>query len=255
MNEIKKISYESPMYLQLREVIRTKIEDREYLPGVSIPSESELMTNYGVNRHTVRNAIEGLVNEGLLKSIQGKGVYVLAPIERDLESLGGFTQTMSDKKLNSKRKVLIREKRFATKKYASIFSIKDDDLIYYIKRLDYVNDEAIAIQEIFIPYNLVPNIEEINLEVFRMFDIYKFYGILPKDAWQTLDLATLTQADARLINIKKEQAVFLFSCHTYDEENKLIEFSKSYTRGDKCTFKVHFNKEHNKRDEIEERDK
>ena len=44
------------------------------------------------------------------------------------------------------------------------------------------------------------------------------------------------------MNIDDTQAVFLFSCTTYDDNHRVIEYSKSYTRGDKCNFTVHFHK-------------
>ena len=78
------INHLSPIYLQLRDIIRSKIEDGEYLPGMPIPSENELAQNYGINRMTVRSGIDSLVKEGLLKPIQGKGVYVVGPkMKRD----------------------------------------------------------------------------------------------------------------------------------------------------------------------------
>ena len=97
-NAMDDIDYRSPIYLQLREAIRTKLEDEEYLPGTAIPPENDLAEMYGVNRLTVRSAIDALVSEGLLKRAHGKGVYVVGlKIERDLEWLGGFRQTMQDK--------------------------------------------------------------------------------------------------------------------------------------------------------------
>lgn len=242
MAESTGIDYLAPVYLQLREVVRSKIEDGEYAPGTAIPSEHALAKTYGVNRLTVRNAIDALVHEGLLKRVKGKGVYVMAKYERDLEVLGGFSQTMKERNVLSCKKILQKGQRLAGEKYASILNIQKEDLLYYIKRLDYADEEPIALQEIFIPYNLVPNVENIDLSVFSMFEIYKFYGINPARAWQVLDLAQLTQSDARMINIDKEQTVFLFSCTTYDEENRVIEYSRSYTRGDKCNFTVHFHK-------------
>lgn len=242
MAKSEAVEYNSPIYLQLREVVRSKIEDGEYPPGTAIPSENVLAGTYGINRLTVRSAIDALVSEGLLKRVQGKGVYVVAQIERDLEVLGGFTQTMNEKNVETRRKILLKGHRSAREKYGSIFGIGENDMLYYIKRLDYADQEPIAIQEIYIPYNLVPKIEEIDLTVFSMYEIYQFYGINPVRAWQTLDLVQLTQSDARLININKDQTVFLFSCMTYDENNRVIEYSKSYTRGDKCNFKVHFHK-------------
>lgn len=243
MSKTTEVDYNSPIYIQLKEVIRSKIESGEYVPGTAIPSEHELAEKYGIHRLTVRSAIDLLVKDGLLKCVQGKGVYVMAKYERDLEILGGFTQTMTEKLVKSGKKILLRGKRRAGAKYASILNIDENDFIYYIKRLDYANEEPVAIQEIYVPYQLIPNLEEIDISVFRMFEIYKFYDIHPTRAWQTLELAQLTQSDARYLGISKDQAVFLFSCITYDQDHRVIEYSKSYTRGDKCDFTVHFQKE------------
>ena len=88
-----------PVSLQLREIIRAQIEEGIYPPGTAIPPENELAAQYDVNRLTVRTAIEALVYEGLLKRVQGKGVYVLGEkMNRDLDNLGGFTQTIRQKK-------------------------------------------------------------------------------------------------------------------------------------------------------------
>ena len=85
-----------PIYLQLREIVRNKIEEGEYLPGTAIPSENKLAETFGINRLTVRNAVEALVNEGILQRVQGKGVFVVGDkYEEVLEEHGGFVTTPS----------------------------------------------------------------------------------------------------------------------------------------------------------------
>lgn len=236
------IDYNSYIYLQLREVIRNKIEEGQYPLGTAIPSENTLAETYGVNRLTVRYAMDELVKEGLLKRVQGKGVYVQYPIQRELDTLGGFTQTMLDRNIVPRKKILKREKRIAGSKLARIFGISREEEVYYIKRLDYGNEEPISIEEIFIPYNLIPKVEGIDVSVFSMYEIYKFYDIVPARACQSLDLAHLTQSDARYLELTKDDTVFIFSSITYDVKEKVIEYAKSYTRGDKCNFTVHFHK-------------
>ena len=66
-------TYKSPLYIQLREVIRNKIEDGEYPVGTAIPSESQLAETYNLNPLSVRSALSALKYEGLLRSVQGKG--------------------------------------------------------------------------------------------------------------------------------------------------------------------------------------
>ena len=103
------VDYKSPIYLQLREVVRSKIEEGEYPPGMAIPSENELSEMYGVNRLTVRNAVDALVHEGLLRRIQGKGAFVVGDLlERDLDSLSGFRQTIHERNAEPGTKILTK---------------------------------------------------------------------------------------------------------------------------------------------------
>ncbi|NLY90449.1 MAG: GntR family transcriptional regulator [Firmicutes bacterium] len=241
-----KIDYHAPIYLQLRELIRAKIEEGEYLPGMAIPSENELAEYYGINRLTVRNAIDALVAEGLLKRVQGKGVYVCVvtdeKIERDLETLGGFRQTIRTKKARPSIKILTKAQRPAGTKYARIFNIDPKDMVYYIKRLDYVDEEPVALEEIYLPYQLLPQLEQIDLSVFSLYEVYDFYGITLKRAWQTLDLKKLEPSDAQLLHVDPGRVVLLFTCISYDENDRVIEYSRSYTRGDLCNFTVHYHR-------------
>ena len=64
-----------PLYYQIREHIREKINNNEYPPNSMIPSEAELCEIYDVSRVTVRRAILDLVQEGLLTDYK---VIVLA---------------------------------------------------------------------------------------------------------------------------------------------------------------------------------
>ena len=48
----------------------------EYQPGEKLPSEPELMDQFGVGRSTIREAIRILANTGLLSVRQGSGTFV-----------------------------------------------------------------------------------------------------------------------------------------------------------------------------------
>jgi len=61
---------------QLREKLRADILGGRYKPGGFIPTESDLITNHGVSKTTVRRAIQDLTQEGLLIGQRGKGTFV-----------------------------------------------------------------------------------------------------------------------------------------------------------------------------------
>ena len=73
---------EVPLYERVRQAIAASITDGTYAPGDKLPSESRLADDLGVNRLTVRRAIEELARAGASESRQGSGTYVSAPIVR-----------------------------------------------------------------------------------------------------------------------------------------------------------------------------
>lgn len=62
-------------YSIVKESIKSKILDGTYQPHQKISSESELMEEFGVSRHTVRLAIGDLVAKGWLYREQGSGTF------------------------------------------------------------------------------------------------------------------------------------------------------------------------------------
>ncbi|HEY0200795.1 MAG TPA: phosphonate metabolism transcriptional regulator PhnF [Burkholderiaceae bacterium] len=49
---------------------------KQYQPGQQLPTESELARQFGVNRHTIRQALDSLRTQGLVRTTQGSGTYV-----------------------------------------------------------------------------------------------------------------------------------------------------------------------------------
>ena len=65
-----------PLYLQLEQIIKSKILMGEFMPGDQIPTEKDLCVTYKISSITARQAILNLVNEGMLIRRQGKGTFV-----------------------------------------------------------------------------------------------------------------------------------------------------------------------------------
>ena len=65
-----------PLHLCISEKLREGIVSGQYLPGEQLPSEHQLMGQFGVSRITVRRALSNLAQQGLVVSRHGKGVFV-----------------------------------------------------------------------------------------------------------------------------------------------------------------------------------
>ena len=238
---MSEISYRSPLYIQLREVIRSRIEDGEYPPGTAIPSENQLAETYSINRLSVRSALDALENEGLIKRIQGKGAFVCGPrTKRDMETLGGFRHTMQEHGRDAGVRILVKAVREAGPYYSRILQINPVDKLWFIRRVDSSEGNPVALEEIYIPYVLMPNLDDIDLSLFSLYDTMNWNGIQLAESSQTLRITKLEPSLARLIELSPEQAVMEFCYLTKDRLGRLAEYSRCYIRGDRTEFYVHY---------------
>jgi DNA-binding GntR family transcriptional regulator len=81
MEEIDRLSY-TPLYVQLADLIAGQIERGELEHGQPLPSEEHLRQTHGLARGTVRAAVRLLSERGLVRTLQGRGTYVMPPDER-----------------------------------------------------------------------------------------------------------------------------------------------------------------------------
>lgn len=82
----------SPMYAQVYTALREWICEGHYAPGSQLPPENELSRLFSVSRITTRQAIDLLVDEGLVVRHQGRGTFVTtdlasAPVKGDMDQL------------------------------------------------------------------------------------------------------------------------------------------------------------------------
>jgi len=71
----------TPLYAQLAEILRQRIERGNFAPGETLPSIEELMLEFAVARVTVRQAIARLAEDGLVSPQRGRGTIVTRMIE------------------------------------------------------------------------------------------------------------------------------------------------------------------------------
>jgi GntR family transcriptional regulator len=78
MSDLSKVYDRSrvPLYIQVASVMRRRIETNQWLPGQKISTLVELEREFEVARVTIRQAIDVLRQEGLLRSQQGRGTFV-----------------------------------------------------------------------------------------------------------------------------------------------------------------------------------
>ena len=80
---------QQPMYQQIAEKLRTRIEKGELAPGAQLPTELELRDEYSSSRNTIRDAIKRLTSQGLVETRPGQGTFVTPRVDPFVTTLTG----------------------------------------------------------------------------------------------------------------------------------------------------------------------
>lgn len=227
-----KLSQE-PIYLYIRRKITERIERGDYAPGSVLPSENDLAEEFGVARLTVRNAIESLVERGLIRRVQGKGTYVGLPWMETSTETGGFREMISSANAVPSVRILARSKRLAGPYYAKLFGIEANDVLYTLRRLNSVDGEPVSLENAIIPLRFFEGIEGVDVSVFSLYETYEMYGHKVGLIQEKLDIAALSPRDAGLLHVEPGSLALVLECLTHDEAGQVIEHDVSYNRGDR----------------------
>lgn len=151
-----------PAYYQIKHYILEQITSGNWKKDVPIPSERELSELAKVSRMTVRQAINELVNEGMVYRLKGKGTYITkSKIEQ--KNIMSFSDMAKNKGLEAVTKLLIFEKQTTVPQISQLLGVADDTHLYRIKRLRKAGDIPVAVEEVFIPQDYCPEIERFDL--------------------------------------------------------------------------------------------
>ena len=85
---------QTPLYEQVVKMVKDQIVSGVYTKGDLLPSEKEMIDNFGVSRITVRKALSILSDMGYIRTEKGRGSEVILDVE-DLLSRGKFSEEMT----------------------------------------------------------------------------------------------------------------------------------------------------------------
>src|SRR5687768_10339048 len=124
-----------PLYQQLQRSLREAIEQRVLGVDDALPAERQLAEELAVSRITVRKAIEGLVEEGLLVRRQGAGNFVASRVEKNFAKLTSFSEDMRSRGRTPKSVWLKRSEGQVTPEEALTLRLSPGTPVYRFHRL------------------------------------------------------------------------------------------------------------------------
>ena len=220
-----------PLYRQLSEDLKKRIECGEFCTGQSIPSEAKLCEQYKVSRITVRNAIADLVEQEILVTYHGKGAFVRGPkISSSLNTFNGFTYFCNMNNIDTYTHMLKAQKQSASTMISKKLELEDITDIIYLKRLRHVNKKPVMIEHIYLPCSRFSFLLDVDMENKSLYEeIEKHSGVRLQDNCYTsivLETSLTTEEEQKLMNLSKPDAVFVLTETVYLNTGKPVHVTK-----------------------------
>jgi GntR family transcriptional regulator len=202
-----------------------------------------LMEMFGVSRATVRQGIENLVKEGILRRIHGKGTFVAPPkIKQGLLRLLEFSDIMRRSGFNPAARLLGKERIDPPLNIRKVLALSGSEAALWLQRLLLVNDVPMLIETSYLPAARFPDL----LEVYDGTDephlfIYKHYGAKIIRARETLEPVIMESQEAGTLGVKGGFPGLWVEHIAYDAAGKPAAFLTILLRGDRCRFYTELN--------------
>lgn len=226
-----------PLYKQIANKIKEDIIGATLSEGDAIPTETNLAQEYGVSRVTVRQAIKLLVDENLLYRVQGSGTYIShKKIEHNIFELQGFTEEMSKLDNNPTNEILEFQLTASSHEIMQTLNLSSGDKVYYVKRLRLADNEALILEESYLPVHLFP---DLSIDVMKK----SKYAYIDKKGYQ-IDkrygelTPIMPNEEIRMhLQLEKNHPLLYLQAYSTFQDGTVFEYSKVYFHPNKYSFK------------------
>jgi len=216
-------------YLRLRRAIRNVIEHRDIEPGQTLPSERDLAQALELSRVTVRKAIAGLVEEGVLTQRHGAGTFVAERIIKPMSRLTSFTEDLRARGLNPRSEFFERGIGEVTPEESMALNLSPGMLVVRLHRVRYAEDEPLAIERTVVPASILPDPMLVHDS---LYEALESRGCRPRRALQRLRAVLLGPRHARLLHVAPGSAGLNIERRAFLDDGRVVEFTTSWYRGD-----------------------
>ena len=230
----------APLHYQLSKNLQDEIHSGKYKQGDLFATEKSLMERFNLSSTTVRRALQDLVQKGYLYRKVGKGTFVRRPqIEEPLAFLSSFFEEMETQGIKPSSDILALKAVGADSFISEKMQLENSERVYLIRKLMRANGEAIAVFESYWPLKIGEVLAKYDLNRVGIFSIVEnVLGIILGEAEGTIQAASPTREEARLLNISQRTPVLVKKQVIYSSDGKPVNIVRLAYRADRYKFRV-----------------
>ncbi len=225
-----------PRYAQLRRRLQEAIAEGILPANASLPPEREIAEITGLSRVTVRNAMQELVDTGVIIQRQGSGSFVAektAKVEQSLINLTSFTEDMTARGMETHSVWLERGIVRGAPRETRALGLDPGASVARLYRLRAADGRPLALERATLPIALLPNPLEVETSLYQ---VLARDGHRPVRAVQRFTALNLAAEEAELLDVTPGAAALSIERTSYLDSGQVVEFTQSIYRGDAYDF-------------------
>lgn len=227
-----------PLWAQLETLLKARLDAGEFEDR--FPTDAELVDQYGVSRHTVREAIRHLNKLGILRRERGRGTVVnQARFEQPLGGLYSLFQSIEASGAVQRSQVLsIGQEVDAVA--AGQLDLDPDTPLFHLERLRCADDEPLALDRSWLPMDVAGELLTSDFEYAALYDeLEKKCAARPDSGWERIAPVLPTPEERQLLGMHRGEAAFSLERLGLSAGHP-IEWRTTLIRGDRYRFVSHF---------------
>ncbi|MFI8519586.1 GntR family transcriptional regulator [Streptomyces sp. NPDC085481] len=226
-----------PLYFQLAQQLQAAIEHGALTPGTLLGNEIDLATRLGLSRPTVRQAIQSLVDKGLLVRRRGVGTQVVhSTVRRPLE-LSSLYDDLETAGQRPGTRVLVDRLEPASAEVAAALGLPEGEEVRYLERLRSAHGEPMAYLRNHLPARLLdPAPDPVRLEATGLYRLLRAAGLTLHSARQAIGARAAGPAEAELLDEQEGAPLLTMERTTYDATGRAVEFGSHLYRASRYSF-------------------
>ncbi len=224
-----------PLYYQLAEQLEAAILAGALTPGTRLENELQLADRCGLSRPTVRQAIQHLVDKGLIVRKRGVGTQVVqAQVTRKIE-LTSLYDDLAAAHRSPRTRVLDLTTVPACDQVAKDLGVAPGSGVVRLRRLRLTASDPLAIMTNHLPADIVRLTAE-RLEEHGLYETLRAAGVNLRIANQTIGARGATAAEATLLDERRGAPLLTMTRTAFDDKGRAVEYGTHVYRADRYAF-------------------
>jgi GntR family phosphonate transport system transcriptional regulator len=231
-----------PLWRRIAGTLTAEIGAGKWKPGDRLPGEYALAERFGVNRHTLRQAVAHLENDGLLRAEQGRGIFVPdPPIHYAVTPRTRYSDNLGRARRRPSRQLLKSGEVQASPAIAGALQLPAGTPLIWMETLSLADDRPVGIVSHYFPMARVPDIVEAFRAERSITAALRRCGVADYRRRTTrISAQLISTADARVLGVRRGRAVLVTDSVNVEPDGKPIDFGHGRMLGDLMTFVVEF---------------